>query len=129
MPASLLIYTVRHPSLTLTEFKDYYETKHIPLIVKNLGEFKPIGNMRYYMDRSPEGAPKTWFPSLDEKFRYDCVTVVTWKDEKTLQSALDTTTKSEAAAIVTAEEERFIDRNKTRLVFVGEGCGWLPHKQ
>ena len=82
MPMSLGITSYRLPSLSSEEFKDCYETKHVPLILGLItGDAKPISYRRNYLNRTPDGKPALIVGDT-ERADWDCFVEVTFTDEE-----------------------------------------------
>lgn len=123
MAVNALIYTARRSDLTFAEYKEYYETKHAPLVDKLLGDYKPDGYRRYYTDRSPAVASDTWLLGSPQDSDYDCCTVLTWRDSEALQGALRLFSSDKMQLPLVEDEKQFLDRTKTKLIIVGEEHG------
>jgi uncharacterized protein (TIGR02118 family) len=94
-------------------FVDYYETRHVPLIL----EVTPgvTGYRRNFADF--EGA--FVYPGA-APFDFDVVTELWFADRAAYDRAMVVSTTPEIAARIAADEENFLDRSKTRLFVVEE---------
>lgn len=100
----------RKPGMTLEQFIEYYETRHA-----RLGEKygSPMSRYRRMFLRP--------VPALDgsiDEAAYDVVTEVSFPDKAAMVLANQQVSAPEAAAIVEADEERFLNRATRRFVFV-----------
>lgn len=103
----------RRADLTREQFIDYYETRHVPLILeltpgiaayrRNFADFE--GAYAF-----PEAAP----------FDFDVVTELWYADRAAYEHAMEVTATPEVWARIEADEQNFLDRGKTRLFVVEE---------
>lgn len=121
MPFTILCFTQRHPSLTFDQYKDYYENKHAPLITRLFGDRAPEGYTRYYIDRS--AGPEIWITGSPNDYEYDCCTVITWRDKAAYERALEVMGDQAKWQEVVEDEKKFLNREKVKLITVGDGCG------
>ena len=92
MPLSLGITCYRLPTLTPDEFKDLYESKHVPLIRRLIGDgdAAPLSYRRHYLNRTPPDAegggskPRLLVGDV-ERADWDCLVEVTFRDEEHFQ--------------------------------------------
>lgn len=103
----------RKPGTTPEEFRDYYETRHVPLIE----EINPYmaGYTRDYVipGTSVKGnladGPNDWAPD------YDVVTLVLFKDQADFDKARAEFAKPENSSRIAVDEEKFLDRSTKRI--------------
>lgn len=127
MPFNLLIFTTRRADLTFQQFKQHYENNHAPLASRLFGENAPEGYVRYYVDRSESDTTSNiWILGSPSDFDYDCCTVLTWHDEAAWEAAKKVFATQEVQKPLVEDEERFLDRSKTKMMVVGEGFGSFP---
>jgi hypothetical protein len=123
MTFSFLLFVTRKPSLTPSDFKKYWETKHIDLIKSIVGDKFPLTHTRHYIARPAEengGWPAAVLVGAQEDFTYDGFAELVFEDEKAFKSFFAVISEPEAAAKLAEDEERFAVREKTRAVVVGE---------
>jgi len=121
MPYSVLAYGTRKAGLSLEEFKEHYENKHIPLIKSLIGDLFPVTHVRYYVGRDGEGAPRTVMGlGQASDFAWDGVAVLTFKDEEHFNKAMAVMGDEEKAKALAADEEKFVDRSSLRMVVLGD---------
>jgi hypothetical protein len=53
MPYTIIAFLWRKPGTTPEFFKNYYETQHIPLLMKKVGTLFPLTHTRHYVTRTP----------------------------------------------------------------------------
>jgi hypothetical protein len=101
----------RKHGLSDEAFRDYYETRHAPLILsctKHLFSYE-----RNYVNlRDSIFAPGA--PALD----FDVITEFLFPDVETYQTALADFNNAETAAKIASDEENVFDRSKTRFFLV-----------
>jgi hypothetical protein len=110
----------RKPGLTREQFKNYYETTHSKLGDKYLPPYC-TKYLRRYLE--PVGHPITGSP---EGFDYDCITEMWFPDEATYKAFTASVTAPEIAKVVIEDEEKLVDRAKTRRYVVEEHLAWGP---
>ena len=123
-PVTLLIFTSHNPTLTFDQFRDHYENNHVQLIEECLGQYTPIGFVRYYTDRSGRDTSQASLFGVAPDSEHDCCAVATWQDQNALNEALKLFVGPGAKAIA-EDEARFLDTTKTKRVAIGEAQGRL----
>ncbi|KAL8710304.1 MAG: hypothetical protein Q9220_005074 [cf. Caloplaca sp. 1 TL-2023] len=98
MPHTIFIITTRHPSLTPSAFRTHYETIHIPLI-KAIAAVALVGSH-----------------SEDD---FDVIAELVFDDEAQFQELMRVVGEGEAAERIKRDEEKFLDRGKTRILVGG----------
>jgi hypothetical protein len=105
----LLLFMKRRPGLSLAEFRAYYEERHVPLCMNYMAG--PARYLRRFVEH-PAGEPE-----LD----FDVITELWFADRAVLDVVIDLTRRDAMPADVIADEERFLDRSKSRYCVV-EDC-------
>jgi hypothetical protein len=127
MPFTAYSLNVRHPSLSPSQYRTYLETTHAPLLIRLISNSTPnIGLWTYTRHYTPTTGPNP-IPIMGPKredgqwdWEYDCITRLEFKDEagfRGFEKAF-----GENAKVIGEDEERFMNRKKTRFLIVGEGC-------
>ena len=82
MPFTLGITSYRLPHLSPTEFKEYFESKHVPLIqsIITTDDAKPLTYRRHYLNKTPDGQPALIVGDKD-RADWDCFVEITFSDE------------------------------------------------
>jgi hypothetical protein len=109
----------RRTDLSLRAFIDHYETRHAPLGLRYLTAADRY--RRRYLDPIP-------YP-LDGRVAepaYDVLTELWFADRGRYDEGMAQLGAPEASALIVADEERFLDRTRSRLVFVEEHRSVLP---
>jgi hypothetical protein len=105
----------RKPGLTDEQFREYYETKHAPLAVKLFPFFSDY--RRNYFRRGELHDFVT--PDVVE-VNFDVVTEMTFESEEGYKRMVDAYADPAVAKQIADDEEKFIDRTKTRAIRVYE---------
>ncbi|KAJ5231171.1 hypothetical protein N7489_011879 [Penicillium chrysogenum] len=107
MPVKVLVFLYRNPRLSPEEFKKYYEA-HVKLVKKLAGGDFPLSHHRNYIARTT--------PDFD----FDAYAELTFADQAAYQAFAAKIYAPDAAAQITADEDKFLDRLKQGVVLVGE---------
>jgi hypothetical protein len=105
----LLILIKRRPGTSVKEFRDYYESHHAKLGADIGGT---VG-MFYYVRRYLE-------PLNGGELEYDVLTECWFNDSAKFEMVAGAMAKGKLSPEVIADEERFMDRPKTRFITVVE---------
>lgn len=103
----ILIFLKRKPGTSVEAFRDHYENRHVPLCMKYMGGAKRY--FRRFIDTFP-----------DAEFDYDVVTELWFDDRAAFETALNYAGRGILPEEVIADEERFLDRSKSRFTWVTE---------
>jgi uncharacterized protein (TIGR02118 family) len=102
-------YLTRREGLETEEFIQYYENRHVPLVL-NLVSAPPLVYKRNYLVRGDE------FNREDETIDFDVITELVFSD----RTGFTTWIEELSVDVVAADEERFLDRSRTRAYVVQE---------
>ena len=105
----LLILIKRRPGMSTQEFRDYYENKHSKLG----GDIGVTVGMIHYVRRYLE-------PLNGGELEYDVLTECWFRDRAKFEMVAGPLSRGEFPPDVAADEERFMDRTKTRFLKVVE---------
>ncbi|KAI1454129.1 EthD domain-containing protein [Annulohypoxylon moriforme] len=117
MPFSVLFLATRKAGTTPESFKEHYETVHIPLLKSAAGAAFPQTHTRHYIHRA-EGQAHVLLGTQGD-FDYDVVVELAFADQAAFQAYAAATHSGDAQAKISADEESFIDRSKSRAVILG----------
>ncbi|KAI0900632.1 EthD domain-containing protein [Annulohypoxylon nitens] len=117
MPFSVLFLATRKAGTTPEAFKEHYENTHIPLIKSVAGSAFPVTHTRHYIHRA-EGQAHVLLGTQGD-FDYDVVVELAFADQAAFQAYAAATHSGDAQAKISADEESFIDRSKSRAVILG----------
>ncbi|KUL85273.1 hypothetical protein ZTR_07977 [Talaromyces verruculosus] len=134
MSVRVLIYAYRKPSLSLEDFKKHYE-EHVNLIKRLTGDDFPLSHKRYYIartlvssedsknitgtERNPT-TPAIVFAGQQSDFDFDAYAELTFASQEALQIFTAKVQAPDAAAQVSADEEKFLDRSKLGIAMLGD---------
>ena len=119
----MLAFLRKNPSLTTEEFINYYETKHIPLIVSVSGDTLPTTYKRRYFHQGKAASATEAFGVLhhpsdgSSAVPYDAVTELGFPDKQASETWV---AKMRANEAVVADELVFLDQRKMSLIVVQE---------
>jgi hypothetical protein len=101
-------YLKKRDDLTAEEFRDYYENNHVPLVLS----FAPMPNVykRNYLIRGDDHNRE------DSSIDFDVITELVWED----RSGSEEWRRLLGRAEIGTDEEKFIDRPRTRAYIVEE---------
>ena len=112
----LIAFLSRLPHVSHAEFRDYYETRHAPLVLSHMPSI--IGYERNYPDlskvRPAEGQ------TLADLIDWDAMTVIRFADRDGLNAYKAVMRNEEIMTIIRADEAKFLDGAKSRLFMVDE---------
>ena len=119
MPYNILIFVSRKPSLSHSEFKNLYETSHIPLLQFFAGDLFPKRHKRHYPQFGVDGQPSML---LGDKasFDFDAIAEVSFDDEAAYQAFINVLGSKEASEKLAADEDKFSERAKMKIVVIGD---------
>ncbi|KAJ5868875.1 hypothetical protein N7534_003428 [Penicillium rubens] len=131
MPVKVLVFLYRNPRLSPEEFKKYYEA-HVKLVKKLAGGDFPLSHHRNYIARTtveipPDDStarnaftPATILRGRQPDFDFDAYAELTFANQAAYQAFAAKIYAPDAAAQITADEDKFLDRLKQGVVLVGE---------
>ena len=133
MTYSVLVLFWRKPSLTPEEFKNYIETKHVPLVSSLLGPDHGQLHARIYLSRE-ERTTGSIIPSdptrsddsvtvlhgAADKLDFDALAHITYENEEAFKRSRARRLESEFGAIIAADEEKFLLREKVVVAAASE---------
>ncbi|KAH8732387.1 hypothetical protein GQ44DRAFT_697569 [Phaeosphaeriaceae sp. PMI808] len=129
MTYTIILFVVRDNKLTLEEFQDHYEHIHLPLIHSLCSDVWPISFHRRYFARvsrkgfggpaNPDRPPLTLRGNVED-VDCDCVAEMTFASEKVFRKFYNKIYEKENAAILAEDENKFLQKGKTRAVVIGE---------
>ena len=129
MAYTILLFVTRKPNLSSEEFKHYYENVHIPLAQRLCAANWPHKFTRRYLARitrkgfggpaNPDRPPLLLRGDAQD-IDYDCVSEMTFENEKAFYAFYKRVYEKDVAATLAADETAFLELGKTRVVVVGE---------
>lgn len=109
----------RKPGMTMEQFIEYYETRHVPLVRRlspTLGEYK-----RYYLDHGAYSYVQA--PETSEDGRqvpFDVVTEVNFATQEDFDTWVRNGEDPELQRLLAEDEINFLDRKHLKIVVVHE---------
>jgi hypothetical protein len=110
MPYNILIFVTRKSGISHVEFKKHYETTYMPLLQFYGGEHFPNSHKRHYLQFNENDEP-TVVQGNKAAFDFDAIAEV---------SFLAVLKVEEASKTLRMDEEKFSDREKMKIVVVGD---------
>jgi len=121
MPYNILIFITRKSTISHSEFKKHYETSHMPLLQFYGGEHFPKSHRRHYLQFGDSDNDQPTVIKGDKAiFDFDVIAEVTFDNEAAFQAFLAVLAKEEASKALTIDEDKFVNREKMRIVVVGD---------
>jgi uncharacterized protein (TIGR02118 family) len=104
-------FLTKRNGLSMQEFIDYYETKHVPLIC-SVAPVPTVYKRRYLVgDRLTVGGGEVDF---------DVMTELAFADRDKFDAWMSALAKPEVGARIVADEEKFLNRARTRAYVIEE---------
>ena len=136
MPFTILIFSYRKIGISPKEFKDHYESSHVPLIKSLAGTHFPQSHKRFYIQRTADADaddnddddgddknnkyPATILVGSQPDFQYDALAELTFENATKFQTFMSIVSQGEAREMLAKDEEIFLDRERMTAVVVGE---------
>lgn len=109
----ILLFMKRKPGLTMDEFRDYYENRHIPLCAPYMQGI--AGYRRNYIVPQPHAESGT-----NEELPYDVITEMFFDDEETYKNTVEYLANTVMPDEIVADEANFFHRPTMRMTTVVE---------
>jgi hypothetical protein len=119
MHYSILIFLTRISSISHADFQKHYETIHLPMLQRYGGRYFPKTHKRHYLQFSENDKP-TVVQGNKTFFDFDVISEVSFDDERGFQAFLAALKGEETSKILRADEDKFSDREKMKIVVVGD---------
>lgn len=123
MTFTFLLFITRKPSLTPEEFKNHWESVHIPLLKEIAGDTFPTTHTRRYIARPVElnsSWPAAVLVGTQDDFTYDGVAELVFRDEEAFRKFFGVVSEPANKARIEEDEEAFIVREAMRAVGLGD---------
>ena len=104
----------RKSGLSREEFVEYYERNHIPLAASHMP--LAVAYTRRYLGA---GVAPHWAANGEEP-DYDVITEIWFETQDDVDKTLAGIALPEVAAVIIPDEDKFLDRDKSRMLFVVE---------
>lgn len=131
MSLRVIILAYRKPGLSPDEFKRYYEA-HVDLVKSLSVDDFPVSHKRSYIaratvetttdDASPRNTntPATLLMGRQSDFDFDAVAELTFVNQQAFEAFTDKVYEPDNAALIAADEEKFLDRSKLSIALLGD---------
>lgn len=103
----MVIFMKRKQGLTPAQFREHYEERHIPVCMPYMQGARRY--RRHYFEPLATG----------EELPFDVMTELWFDDRRTCEIVAETMARDAMPRDVIADEERFLDRAKTRTAITG----------
>ncbi|KAF2868223.1 hypothetical protein BDV95DRAFT_501029 [Massariosphaeria phaeospora] len=129
MSYTVFFFMARKSGITIEQFKDHYENKHIGLVKEylgHLGDVLPVSHTRYYLKRNEAAkgeadvAPPLVLMGDVNSVDFDCLTIVEFRDEEHFGQFSQAQNSSPHSAELEADRAAFADPTNVRIM-VAEG--------
>lgn len=111
----LLNFLVRRPGMSPAEFREHYETSHVPMALRTFPQI--VEHRRNYPVEGsvffPEGVDQPW----------DCVAEIWFRDSSGFGDMMQFLTDPVASAEIASDGEAFLDGPKCGMMLVDETRG------
>jgi hypothetical protein len=116
--AKIVVLIRRRADLSRGEFRDYYEEKHVPLALSFIRPFLLDYRRTYLQDEAgyADMVAGDGEAQRDDSFAYDCVTEMWFRDEAAAERMFEVLSRPEVRDALTADENRFLDRESVRVI-------------
>ena len=109
----ILLLMKRKPGMSVEDFREYYETKHIPLCLPYMSGI--IRYIRRYLEPQPHAESGT-----NEELPYDVITEMWFDDEKRYKQSAAYLSTTVLPDEIIEDESRFFHRPTMRMATVVE---------
>lgn len=124
MPYTLVLLVTRKAGLTPTEFKNHWESIHIPLLKAIAGNDFPLSHTRHYTEHKSDTS--SWYPpetrkfSGPDNFEFDALAVLTFANKAHWERFLVKSMEADAAKKLKEDKEKFQNVAMVKGLFCGE---------
>jgi hypothetical protein len=109
----ILLFMKRRAGMTMADFVDYYENRHVPLALKYGSSM--TGYTRRYLTPQPNAQTGT-----TEELPHDVITELSYDDEATFERTLAYLSTSTMPEEIVEDEKHLFDRASQRMATVIE---------
>ncbi|KAK1569739.1 hype protein [Colletotrichum navitas] len=112
----MLLFARRRQDLTPTQFHDYYENTHMPLLKNLSGDVFPLSHTRSYVIRDEPDFLARVVLGEQSDFVFDSMAILTWRDEAHFNATFTVYGDENVGKKIKEDEENFIEWGKAVLV-------------
>ncbi|MCB2079986.1 MAG: EthD domain-containing protein [Novosphingobium sp.] len=109
----ILLFMKRRPGMSIEDFRDYYENRHVPLCMKYTQGISRY--VRRYIEPQRHAESGT-----NEELPYDVITELWFDDEETWKGTVDYISNNVMTDEVVNDEKNLFDRPTMRMATVVE---------
>lgn len=120
MVYQVVAFTKRKAGVTLQEYKDDLENKHIPLFKEITGDEFPLSHTRHYLTQDDAGNTATLLGNADPS-TFDAMAVAIYEDKAHWERVVAILRSPENRSRMQGSADT-MDGSKTFIVEVGEVC-------
>ena len=123
-----MVLLKRRPGITVEQFREHYETNHVPLGERFIGHLL-VEFSRHYPGTMADFTSDDWTTGRmgdeDAGCAYDAISVYQFRDEAAILEMTEILKRPEVSQALSEDENRFLDRPACRmgLCEVIEGSG------
>tara|TARA_B100000287_G_scaffold435023_1_gene501473 strand:- start:1543 stop:1893 length:351 start_codon:yes stop_codon:yes gene_type:complete len=107
----LIALICKKDEISESEFRSYYENKHVPLIKSIFPSL--VRYERKYLNEANILHGEFTLESINHNNIFNVITELTFEDEKGLNQFFEIAAKEEIVEIIRKDEENFLDSRKT----------------
>ena len=132
MSYSIVAFLWRKPGLSPDEFRNHYETQHMPLLLALMGPIFPKSHTRFYLPRqasapsSADTSNTNYVPTIfigdAQDFDYDAFASIVFADEAAFEAFYARLREADVAKALREDEDRFLRRQKLVVAATGVPC-------
>lgn len=115
----ILLFMKRKPGMSVRAFRDYYETRHVPLCMNYMAGVARY--IRRFLDPQPNAES-----GRNEELPYDVITELWFDDEAVWKATLRHISTTVMSEEIVADEANLFDRASMRIATVVECETELP---
>ena len=119
MPYNILVFTPRKPDISHADFKQHFETIHMPMLQRYGGEHFPKHHKRHYLQFS-ESNQLTVLRGHKSVCNFDAISEISFDDEAAFHAFMAALKVEEASKTLREDEKKFCDSERLTVVVVGD---------
>lgn len=123
MPFTVSLFVCRKPGLTPKQFRDYWEDVHFPFVKSLVGDHMAHTIEKHYLAQT-EDESGAYSPSMvmgsPSGLDFDAYAILTFEDRAAFDRLIGSLSDPEIGQKIQEDEDKFIDRAKSRLVVESE---------
>ncbi|CAI6340332.1 unnamed protein product [Periconia digitata] len=117
MVYSILLLVTRKPGMSWPDFKHHWETQHVPLIKRFVGDDFPLSHTRHYFERNNDDKPNVTYGN-PHGVDFDALAILTFSDRDHHARFSEKLSNQETHELHIADLEKFIDLGRFKQVMI-----------